>query len=150
MTPPLFLDIVIGRKMDSKIQLVALKEFLKTATNNNLNTAELKTITVISYFLIIGGIASETNLLTLLKYIGLDFSDVDIQKIIYEQVAFYCGAGLLKIIDNHLGIKAILEDSTRPEYQQAAHLDTAHIKTQIDLMRLEFKKLLDKIYSEEI
>ena len=132
-----------------RLQLLVFKDFLKSAKETQKFGPEIKVLNVLSYFSVIGGVASEINLITLLRFVGLDLNDPNTQKIIYRQISYQCGAGLLTIIDNNLGLKEILEDVEGPSFQKGRLSDTTEILIEIDRLKKEFRRRLIDIYNEE-
>lgn len=115
--------------------MIAFKELIKANKSGLLDSPKSKTLAVLSYFSLIGGQASEANILTLCRYTGLDFSNPRHQTAIYEEFAFHCGAHLLQLRDNGLGLKELLEDPESPYYQQGAMIDTTNILIEIERLK---------------
>jgi hypothetical protein len=94
-------------------------------------------LTAIGYFALIGGAASESNLLHILRYCGLKFENVQDMEAARDMFAFYSAAGIIEILDNNLGIARLINDSNLEFYQKGLHADTMEQVKHLSSMRNE-------------
>lgn len=126
------------KPVPTEIQLLSFQEFRKTAAQSADLTTDLKVILVLSYFLTFSNEGSEHNLLTLFRFVGLDFGDKTDQSGIYNILSFYAGADIFRIIDNDLGIKEIVDDVDSETFQAGKEADVTEVKDQIKKLRQRF------------
>jgi hypothetical protein len=115
---------------------------------------EDKILSVLAYGIAIGGDISEYNLLMLLAYAGFDMSDPGNYNTLQELTNFYCGTGVLRIINNDLGhINNFCNEKTE-SYQLGKSGEHSHLRKAVDELKMKFsedfleKQLLDS--NEEV
>lgn len=100
-------------------------------------TPAMKILSALSYFALIGGEVSEYNLLNIMKYVGVDIKQDTDSDALQKLLTQYCGAGVIEIIDNGLGIREIFMDPEDPFYQRGLTLDVRPLIKEIELSRNE-------------
>lgn len=126
--------------MENKIfQHLVIKEFIKDTPLTLDDSPELRAIAVISYFALIGGGASEYNLLHLFKYAGLNLDDESHQDAIKRMLSYYCGARIIRIIDNGLGIKEMIEDTNSPYYMNGKKADVSDLLEKLNAHKVTIR-----------
>lgn len=119
----------------NKYQISAIRQVQDSlGEQENLN-ADSRIFTVIAFASLIGGNISEYNLLLLLKYCGIDIDDNDQLALTKNLLSFYCGAKIIDIIDNGLGIAELIKDPMSSSFQKGLDADTSKIVDQINRLQ---------------
>ncbi|HWI47613.1 MAG TPA: hypothetical protein VNU45_05220 [Rummeliibacillus sp.] len=106
------------------------------------NNIDQVTYMIISYVLAIGGQISEYNLVNLLAFGGFDFNNPQHLEISLSAFSYYCGARVIRIIDNDLGILELLMNPDSPSFQRGTRADVSDIENQVEKFRNYYRKSL--------
>lgn len=135
------------KKSDEQIQRMSFQDFQKALSHGHSLSRELKVLLVLSYFLKFTYEISEHNLLILFRHTGLDLTDEMDQTAIYTILSYYCGANVITILNNGLGIKDIVEDPQSSSYLQGRMGDESELTNEIQKLRARFFE--DIAFSED-
>lgn len=60
---------------------------------------------LLGYIVAGGGTITDSNLLAYMNYLGIDFNNQEVMRIIHDILAYFTGAGVIEIKDTGLGIE---------------------------------------------
>lgn len=130
-----------------KFQLVAMNEFLKSIYSPNNFSIDNKIFSVIAYVAVIGGKSSEYNVLSLLEYANIDLDNDKHLHLTRYLLSFYCGAGIIEITSNGLGVSDIINDESLKSFQDGKNADTKVVMA--GLSRVQQNLIDDIIFGSE-
>lgn len=130
-------------KTDELIQWLAMQDLNKTLPSLQESAPTTRTLAAISYFALTGGMASEYNILHLIRYCGLDTNNTRHMDAARDMLAFYSAAGIIDVIDNNLGIEQMINDPSQDFYRKGLVADTTEHGKKLSEMKNELLERAD-------
>lgn len=125
------------------IQWLAIQDLNKTLPDIYDSGPVTRAIAAISYFALIGGFASEHNIISLMKYCGLDMNNTRHMDTARDMLAFYSAAGIIEVLDNNLGMEQMINDPSLDFYQRGLVADTENHATILSEMKRDLEERAD-------
>lgn len=117
--------------------------FQRLARDLRINASQYdvrsKALMLVTFFALCGAWASEFNIVQLARFVGLNLTDGPQVEILRVVLSFYCGTGMITVIDNNLGLAEIVMNPGSPDFKRGENADITDTAKELEQIRNELK-----------